>query len=402
MKKVLISAYTCCPATGSEPGNGWNWLMGYIENGYEVHCVTSSKYKAKIKSHLDENRKANLIFYFTDHRMALRFLKIPVIGIYFHYFLWIWMARKRVKTLAESFVFSHAHHVTYSSIKFGTPIYNLKLKSILGPLGGGELPHKSLRKYFGYHFYFIYLKSKLSDFLAAINPAVRLSIVSADLILTGNDVAKKTIRRYSDKETVKMFDTGISDYFESHFTERDLSSRINVLWIARMLPRKGLNLAIEAVTCLPENFNFHFTIIGDGISKKQAQLMVKEADLESKVTFIDRVPHESLSDIYRNSHILLFPSLIDSCPMQVFEALALGMPVVTLDHQGMSEQVNDTRGKKISVGENINYPEELANAILSICKTKEVFNNYSVNAYNYGQKQIMKNRIKYFLADLYE
>lgn len=376
--------------------------MGYINNDYEVQCVTSSKYKSKIESYLKNNKTDKLAVHFTDNNFSLYFLKVPLLGIYLHYFLWIWAARKKIKQLAEFTDFSHAHHVTYSSIKFGTPVYNLRFKSILGPLGGGELPHKSLRKYLGNHFYFAYLKSIIGDFLAGINPSVGSSIQSADLILTSNDVAKKTIRRYTDRDTVEMFDAGLNDYFECTFTERNVSSRINLLWLGRILPRKGLNLAIETISRLPADFDFHFTVVGDGKLKEKARLLVKEANLESKCTFLDRVPHESLASIFRQSHILLFPSLIDSCPMQVFEAFAYGLPVVTLDHQGMRDQVNETRGKKITVGENINYPEELAKAILSICKNSETYNDYSINAFNFGQKQIWKKRIKYFLGGLYE
>jgi glycosyltransferase involved in cell wall biosynthesis len=402
LKTVLISAYTCCPDSGSEPGNGWNWLTGYVDNGYKVYCVTSSKYKAKIMSHLGKNESRGLDIYFTDSAVTLSLLKLPVIGIYLHYYIWIWSARRKIKKLVEYTNFSHGHHVTYSSIKFGTPLYNFKFKTILGPLGGGELPHQSLRKYLGNHFYFAYLKTKISNFLVAINPSVRLSVLSADLILTSNEVAKNTIRQFSNKETVDMFDAGLNDYFESPFTERDISSQIQLLWVGRILPRKGLNLAIEAISRLPEDFNFHFTIVGDGALKEKSKELVKQANLESRVTFLDRQPHENLSAIFRKSHILLFPSLIDSCPMQVFEAFAFGLPVVTLDHQGMRDQVNNTTGKKVGVGDQMDYPGELAKAILSICTNRETYNRYSINAYAFGQKQLWKKRIKYFLSGLYE
>ena len=108
MKKVLISAYTCCPNSGSEPGNGWNWLMGYIQNGYEVHCVTSSKYQSRTESYLKEYPKENLILYYTDNRFSLKLLKIPAFGIYFHYFLWLRLARKKIMELADFFDFLSA------------------------------------------------------------------------------------------------------------------------------------------------------------------------------------------------------------------------------------------------------------------------------------------------------
>jgi len=402
MKNVLISAYTCCPNSGSEPGNGWNWLMGYVNNGFSVHCVTCSRHKTKIESYRKEKEIKNLIIYYTDNKVTLGFSRIPIFGLYIHYYIWLWAARKRIKKLIGETSFLHAHHVTYSSINLGTPIYNLNIRAILGPMGGSELPHYSLKRYLGRYFYFAYLKNNFSNLMARINPSVGLSIRSADMILTSNNIARQRIRHYTDKKTIEMFDAGLSDYFEKPFIKRTSSDKINLLWIGRILPRKGLNLAIEAIGCLPDNFDFHFTIVGDGHLKVNAKHLVQQSKFASRVTFLGRVPHESLDGIFRQSHILLFPSLIDSCPMQIFESFAFGLPVVTLDHQGMKEQVSETRGKKIRVGENINYPEELANAILSICESNDTYRYYSLNAYDFGQKQIWANRIKLFLNSLYE
>jgi glycosyltransferase involved in cell wall biosynthesis len=403
MKNVLISAYTCCPETGSEPGNGWNWIMGYINNGFCVHCITSSRYKNKIEPYIKKHEIRKLFFYYTDNKFTLSFSKIPSIGLYIHYYTWLLAARKIIKKIQVSINFHHAHHVTYSSIKFGTPLYKLNYKSILGPLGGGELPHDSLKKYLGKYYYGAYFKNKMSDFLENINPSVKWSVNDAEIILTSNHVAEKIIGKYTDKKTVKMFDAGVSEYFEKPFIKRKIANNtINILWVGRILPRKGLNLAIDAIAKLPEGFDFHFNIAGHGMLKKNAIEQVKNYGIDSKITFHESMPHNELEKLFSESHIFLFPSLIDSCPMQVFEAFAFGLPVITLNHQGMKDQVNEKTGIKVNVGDNINYPQQLADAILSVCNNDEVYDNYSLMAYKFGQQQIWSKKIKLFLNSIYE
>jgi glycosyltransferase involved in cell wall biosynthesis len=402
-KNVLISAYTCCPETGSEPGNGWSWVMGYIENGFCVYCITSSRYKNKIESYRTEKGIKNLFICYTDNKVTLSFSKVPSVGLYIHYYTWLIAARKIIKNLQGNITFHHAHHVTYSSVKFGTPLYKLTCKSILGPLGGGELPHVSLKKYLGKYFYTAYFKNKISDFLEKVNPSVAWSVRDAEIILTSNHVSEKIISRYTDKKTVKMFDAGLSNYFERPFIKRNIeNNKINILWIGRMLPRKGLNLAIDAIANLPADFNFHFNIAGDGMLKKKATTQVKDYGLQSKITFHERLPHNELEKLFSEAHVFLFPSLIDSCPMQVFEAFAFSLPVITLNHQGMKDQVSEKRGIKINVEKNINYPQQLAAAILSVCNNNEVYTSYSLMAYEFGQQQIWSKRIKLFLNNLYE
>ena len=237
--------------------------------------------------------------------------------------------------------------------------------------------------------------------MAWMNPSVKWSIQSADKILTSNAQTKAFVARYAAIETTQMFDAGLSEYFVRPFRPKDLSGKIHILWIGRMLPRKGLTLAIEAINYLPRDFDFHFWILGDGPLKERLRLDVRKAGMESRVTFMDSVPHESIGDILMSSHLLLFPSIMDSCPMQVFEAFAFGLPVITLNHQGMKDQVDESRGIKVRVDDNINYPNELAQAIMRLVSSETMYQQISHNAYQFGQEQVWKGRIKSFLDSIY-
>jgi glycosyltransferase involved in cell wall biosynthesis len=400
LKNVLISAYTCCPNRGSEPGNGWNWLMGYLQNGYTVHCVTSDRYVKEIQGFCLEHKLEGITFYFTSIQFSSLARKVPFLGDYLHYYLWLIKARPIIKRLAVDISFTHAHHVTYSSIKFGTPLYNLNTKIVLGPLGGGELPDKSLRKYLGKSYYFEAFKYAMGDFLSAINPTVRSSVKSADCILVSNEIAANIIKKYTSISLVQMFDAGLADYFSCKFIDRDLNGVINIIWIGRMLPRKGLNLAIEAVAQLPKDFNFHFYIVGDGPLKEISENTIREYHLQEKTTFTGKLPHDQIKSVFEKAHLLLFPSLIDSCPMQVFEAMANSLPVVTLNHQGMKDQVTEKTGIKIDITNQANYPELLSEGILSVVKDKDIYQKLSVNAYEFGQKQLWSIRIKRFIEEI--
>lgn len=398
--KVIISAYTCCPNRGSEPGNGWNWIMGYVRNNYEVYCVTSSKNKSEIDAYLNLNKIENLNFFFTDNKFSLALLKIPVLGIYLHYYTWLYYGRKIILNLINNHTFSHSHHVTYSSIKFGTPLYNLSVPIILGPLGGGEMPHITFKKYLGKSYYFEKIKNTVSALLAKLNPTVSKSIKSADRILVSNNLTEEFLRSYTTKVFEPMFDAGLSDYFENTFIERNFNTTIQIIWIGRMLPRKGLNLAVEAVAHLPSTFNFHFSIVGEGETMHEAQSMVAKYGIHDKVSFLGKLPHNELIDLLSKSHVFLFPSLIDSCPMQVFEAMSMGLPVVTLNHQGMKDQVTERCGVKVDVGYGIQYPQMLADAILKVVYSEEEYQRYSKSAWERGQAQLWKPRIDKFINSL--
>lgn len=375
--------------------------MGYIQNGYTIHCVTSDRYVAQIEKFCRENKFTNLTFHFSGYRLARNTKKIPVAGEYLHYYLWLIKARKTVTRLISKYEFDHVHHVTFSSIKFGTPVYNTKLKLVIGPLGGGKLPDKSLKKYLGRNYYLEAVKYKIAGFLSLINPTVSATINSADRILVSNDIAASIVRRYSSSNLIRMFDAGLPENFNINFIKRKPEGTIHILWIGSLISRKGLNLAIEAVAALPANMDFHFFIVGDGPLMRKSQELISMYNLQSKTTFTGKVPYDTLKDIFTKSHLLLFPSLIDSCPMQVFECMAYSMPVVTLEHQGMKEQVPATAGVRVAVKWNeTNYAQKLAAGIRTVISDPEQYHQYSLNAYKIGQQQLWSKRIEHFVKEI--
>lgn len=396
----MLTAYACCPNVGSEAGNGWSWTVNYARNGYQVHVITSLIYKKEIAEFLRTHPDAGLQFYFADSSLSFSSFKIPVFGNYIHYYWWILKTRRIIKRLSATTTFSHAHHITYSSIKFGCPLFDLGIPTYLGPIGGSELPDKSLKKYLGRHYYFEYFKNGLSYFLAAVNPSVKKSIQQAAAILSSNAIADALINKYTVKEPGRMFDAGLADYFVQDYDKSFNGGTVEILWTGTMFPRKGLNLAIDAVSRLPQDLDFHFTVLGDGQLRNAVEKQTAALGLQQRITFKGHVSHMEVMKAMQQAHILLFPSLIDSCPTQVFEAFAVGLPVVTLDHQGMHDQVSADRGIKIAIGKGADYPQLLADAICSMTGNAETYLQYSKKAYLFGQQQIWSKRINEFLTKI--
>ncbi len=68
------------------------------------------------------------------------------------------------------------------------------------------------------------------------------------------------------------------------------------------------------------------------------------------VKIIPPQTQSKLADIYKRSHIYLFPSQNESCPNSVLEALSCGLPVLYYDNAGTSEIAN---GYGISLTQNL-------------------------------------------------
>ena len=64
-RRILISAYACCPNRGSEHAVGWNWPLELARMGHEVWVITRSIFAQEICAELDASPQPRLHFVFT-------------------------------------------------------------------------------------------------------------------------------------------------------------------------------------------------------------------------------------------------------------------------------------------------------------------------------------------------
>ncbi len=117
------------------------------------------------------------------------------------------------------------------------------------------------------------------------------------------------------------------------------SNKINLLFVGRLIEKKGLKYALEAFAEVVEKFPIHFKIIGDGILKNELQKKCYELDIEKNVTWLGIVPHKEVIKELDLCDIFIHPSITaengDSeggAPTIILEAQACGVPVLATKH----------------------------------------------------------------------
>jgi glycosyltransferase involved in cell wall biosynthesis len=98
-----------------------------------------------------------------------------------------------------------------------------------------------------------------------------------------------------------------------------------VLFVGRLVPNKGVDLALEACRRLP---GVTLVVVGDG---PLGHLLAARPD---GVRWLPAVPGESMPDCYRAADCLLLPSVDEGLPLAVQEAMASGLPVVVSRGEG--------------------------------------------------------------------
>jgi glycosyltransferase involved in cell wall biosynthesis len=359
---VLMSAYACEPDKGSEPGAGWNWVLAAARD-HEVWAMTRANNRASIEKALEADPRPNLHFVFLDLPGWARRWKRGGRGVRTYYALWQVLAAREGRRLHRSRRFDVVHHVTFANMWLPSLACLVDAPFVLGPVGGG--PRVSLRLYSA-----LGLRGVVSELLlvggrrlSRLNPCVRMSWSRAAVILCQNrETATALPRSFRAKAQIRP-NASVGGGLEP--TARPGSSPGNMrhcVYAGRLLPWKGIALAIRAVAQCPD---WTLTIVGEGPDRQRLSRLVSRLELEHRVTFVDWLPQGELWSLLRTCDALMLPSLRDDSGMIAAEASALGIPVVAFDQGGPAAFARQGRGnlELASLGGTANAVAALARAL---------------------------------------
>ncbi len=103
-----------------------------------------------------------------------------------------------------------------------------------------------------------------------------------------------------------------------------------LLYAHRIVPNKGLDLAIEALASLPDDN--YLVVVGEdggyaGFSE-QCRAVARRLGLENRVRFVGPVSRTEIDEVILAADVFLLPARRDTFPMMVLHAMACGRPTV--------------------------------------------------------------------------
>ena len=323
--------------------------------------LTRTVNRGQIEEFIECNSIQPVRFLYHDlGRMWQRIYKLPL-GNYCYYFLWQYTAAERARNVHRTEQFDWVQHVTWASFRVPSFMGRLKTHFIFGPVGGGEDTPKSLRRGLGWRGRLWDAMRRLSSGLMA--PWMGFTYRSAsEIVATTRETQRRIPAKYHYKTKIKLTvgsDPETIADFSKQRTEDPVprsSSRLELLYVGRLLPWKGIHLILKALALISDcNSRMHLTLIGSGRDLSRLQRLSRRLNVAELVTWEPWMPREELIGLYSRFHLFTFPSLHDSGGTAVLEALTFGLPVICLDLGGPGMVVNDKCGRVIStagVGED--------------------------------------------------
>ena len=152
-----------------------------------------------------------------------------------------------------------------------------------------------------------------------------------------------------DARKIRVLHSGIDSakfkYIEPRRSEDEITK---VLTIARLVEKKGVSYAIQAIArlvAMGRRVIYH--VVGDGALRNDLERLIESLGVGAEVRLLGWKSHDEVINLLQQAHVLIAPSVTaadgdqEGIPNALKEAMASGLPVVATYHSGIPEVVED-------------------------------------------------------------
>ncbi len=106
----------------------------------------------------------------------------------------------------------------------------------------------------------------------------------------------------------------------------------DVIFVGRLIPEKGVDILLRALADLKSEMpDVKAVIVGDGPERAKLEGIAKALNLEDNVFFTGFLPYERVIALMKASKVFVLPSRREGFGMVALEAMACGLPAITLN-----------------------------------------------------------------------
>ncbi len=211
---------------------------------------------------------------------------------------------------------------------------------------------------------------------------VTISKYSSEKIVHFYGVNKKQIRIVPNGVDIQRFKPSKS--CETLKRQIGIDSKLCVLFVGRLIPRKGLTFLVEAAKRVVKEYpQTIFLIVGDGPLKQYLVSHLEKINLSSNFVFLGDVDESMLPALYNCADVFALPSIQEGQGIVLLEAQATAKPVVAFDVGGVREAVLDKESGLLTKPDS----NELADAIMKLLASWSLREKMGIK----GRKFIVEN-----------
>ncbi len=181
-------------------------------------------------------------------------------------------------------------------------------------------------------------------------PAYRSTLARASAVLVGSRHTLAQVPSPFRKKCVYLPENGIDPLRFPEPPPRPSGRPLAALFVGRLVPYKGPDMALEAAAPLVRDRKLTLTIVGDGPERPALRERVRALGLEGLVEMPGWIDAAEVHRYFARADLFVFPSIREFGGGVALEAMAMGAVPMVVDYAGPAELVTPRSGFLIPLG----------------------------------------------------
>jgi glycosyltransferase involved in cell wall biosynthesis len=326
--RVLLSAYSCFPNAGSEPGLGWG-LASHLSDRFDLTVITSTRNRDKIEPQLRQLRHPARFAYVdagTEGHALVGNLFVTT-----EYARWQLRALRIAHEMHLKANFDLVHHVTFVSAWLPSFMGKLGIPFVWNAGSAATTPSAFLRS--------MSARAALEE--AARTARVRLALPAARRVTVSPKTAIITSSpeaRWPQAASTHALLVGAltNDELALCGAARPVGRRaFRVACVGRLLGWKGFELAVRSFARARLEFpDLELWVIGSGPERSHLARLAAKLGCCQQTRFLGGLTRSATLAALKEVDVVLHPSLREQFGYVILEAMASGVPTICLATAG--------------------------------------------------------------------
>ncbi len=392
--RLLLVAFCCDQHESMEHRNGWKRALRATRH-FDVTVLCGPQSNAQILNKEIEGQFSPTQLSFSAPPIDILTQKLlrSELLFYIGYRRWLKRIYEYAKQLDRESEFTTCHLVSLCGYRDPGIFWKLRAKFLWGPIGGtSDFPLRYLGIMDIRGGMFEVLRNVVNSSQLRLSSRIRRSMSKTTTLVSANRSTQRDLKKHFNIDSDLELETGIDFPVASPRPVRNLDRPFRILWAGRLRSWKGLPLLIHALAKVPSTIPIQVKVVGSGICKRAWKRLSVRLGVDQLVEWIDRPPYRDSLVHYQWADAFAFTSLRDTSGTGLLESLAMGAPIIGLDHQGSADIMTDESAIRVSIRNPATSIKEFSEAIVRLAQDPDLLKRLSDGARTRAEKFVWDHR----------
>jgi glycosyltransferase involved in cell wall biosynthesis len=406
--KILAVGYACNPYGGSESGVGWTAVCR-IAKRHDVCVVTDIHNKegwdrAAVEGIIPANVKVRFL---RDRSACSANRFIAHLQSWLNYGSF----NRQVLAAAEAWHreegFDLCHQVTIAAWRLPSPLWQLPIPFIWGPIGGAGYIPAAFRIMLSPSARLFEKARDINTAFSSRSSTFKKCIENTTVVIAANEETEFFLAPHrKDKPMLRLPVTPFDQENVLRFRRKEnaamLTGPLRLFAGGNIEGRKGLSLALRALALAKaQGIDFHFIVGGGGPEIESLKKLARALGIESMVEFHPGYQGNDYVEALHSTDVYFLPSFRETMGMTLVEAIFSGCYPLVADSSAQGEIVRLAGGHAVPIKNMDSLIQGLAEAIVWCVEHRTELPEFATTAAMHIEDYLSSERYDTTLGEAY-